>query len=458
MIHLSKICDAADWFDSEFQQVIKHELKEFPRFHRKQWEFAMIFLALRRLGLLNEENIGLSMGGGNERVLYSIARYVKKLFVTDLYSDTTGWDCARTDDPTDFIRSSKPFDVDDSKIEALRMDMRDLQFEDNTFDFCYSSCAIEHIGDYEDFVKHFNEVSRCLKEGGIYVLTTEFQFDDKTIEDPNNYIFAANYLKDILNNIDLSLIVEPMVSLTEHEANLPLPVNVNKLFKTGSLDDDKDKFPVYPHILLLRGKYPFTSISFILKKGKNKEKNKPVFNGFENSKSFLEKGITKYKNVLDSMELSLSPFSSLPGGVSFYYQDHSEFFKGKIDESIDKETLFHTDYFWLGSLNKLFNVNIKFDEQEITEGTSIQLRVHRYATHESQIVECVYEKEFTIDSSRSFEDDFLLKINEDFNYAVIGKILTGNCRIEKISITLKAAHHTENKANSQILQEIESNY
>jgi hypothetical protein len=86
MLHLSKLCDAADWFDSEFQQIIKLELREFPRFHRKQWEFAIIFLALRRLGFLHEESIGLSMGGGNERVLYSIARYVKKLFVTDLYS------------------------------------------------------------------------------------------------------------------------------------------------------------------------------------------------------------------------------------------------------------------------------------------------------------------------------------------------------------------------------------
>lgn len=457
MIHLSKVCDAADWFDSEFQQIIKHELKEFPRFHRKQWEFALIFLALRRLGLLNERSTGLSMGGGNERVLYSIARYVKKLFVTDLYSDSTGWDCARTDDPNEFIKISKPFDVDDSKIEALRMDMRDLQFEDNTFDFCYSSCAIEHIGDYDDFVKHFNEVNRCLKDGGVYVLTTEFQFENKTIKDPNNYIFAPNYLKDILNNIDLSLIVEPMVSLSEHEANLPLPVNVNKLFKTGSLESQKDNFPVYPHTLLLRGRYPFTSISFILKKEKKKEKNHPIFNGFENSKSFLEKGITKYKEVVDTTEFSLSPFSSLPDGVSFYYQDHSEFFTEKIDESIDKETLFHTDYFWLGSIDKSFNISIKFNEQQIADGTSIQLRVHRYATHDSQNVECVYEKEFKIDTSCNIEDNFLLNIDEDFNYAVLGKIIAGNCKMERIFIGFKPDVQFAGKENSPILQDIESN-
>ncbi|MBT8386642.1 MAG: class I SAM-dependent methyltransferase [Ignavibacteria bacterium] len=456
MIHLSKLCDAADWFDSEFQEVIKSELKEFPRFHRKQWEFAIIFLALRRLGFLNEESIGLSMGGGNERVLYSIARYVKKLFVTDLYSDTTGWDCARTDDPIEFIRSSKPFEVDDSKIEALRMDMRDLQFEDNTFDFCYSSCAIEHIGNYPDFVEHFNEVNRCLKDGGVYVLTTEFQLGNETIKDPNNYIFSPNYLKEILGNIDLSIMKEPIVSLTEHEANLPLPVNVNKLFKTGSIENQKDNFPVYPHLLLLRGKYPFTSISFILKKDKKKEKNNPRFIGFENSRSFLEEGLKKYKKVLDNGELSLSPFSSLPDGVSFYYQDHSEFFTEKIDESIDKETLFHTDYFWLGSIDKSFNVSIKFNEQEIAEGTSIQLRVHRYATHDSQNVECVYEKDITIDGISGIEEEIILKIGEDFNYAIVGKVISGSCKMERILISYKPAIQFTREENSPILQEIES--
>jgi len=323
------------------------------------------------------------------------------------------------------------------------MDMRDLQFEDNTFDFCYSSCAIEHIGDYDDFVKHFNEVNRCLKDGGVYVLTTEFQFGEETIKDPNNYIFSPDYLRKILSNVNLSLIDEPMVSLSEHEANLPLPTNVNKLFKSGSLEHHKDNFPVYPHTLLLRGKYPFTSISFILKKEKTNVLNNPRFTGFETSKIFLEKGVKKYKKVLDSTELSLSPFSSLPDGVSFYYQDHSEFFTEKIDESIDKETLFHTDYFWLGSLDKSFNVSIKFNEQEIAEGTSIQLRVHRYAT-------------ITIDGISDIEEEILLKIGEDFNYAIVGKVISGSCKMERILISYKPAIQITREENSPILQEIES--
>jgi hypothetical protein len=46
MQNLSKVCDVADWFDPEVQNVIQKELREPMRLHRKQWEFAMIFLTL----------------------------------------------------------------------------------------------------------------------------------------------------------------------------------------------------------------------------------------------------------------------------------------------------------------------------------------------------------------------------------------------------------------------------
>src|SRR3989304_9949460 len=114
MYNTSKICDAADWFDPAIKLIIEKELREPARFHRKQWEFAMIFLTLRKFGLLNNQKVGLSLGGGNERVLYSVANHVKKLIVTDLYDENTSWDCARTGDPKEFIMNSKPFPVDEN--------------------------------------------------------------------------------------------------------------------------------------------------------------------------------------------------------------------------------------------------------------------------------------------------------------------------------------------------------
>ncbi|MEZ4766273.1 MAG: hypothetical protein R3C26_24720 [Calditrichia bacterium] len=121
MKSLSKVCDAADWFDPEMVEIIQNELHETPYFHRKQWEFAMIFRALRQNGLLQPDKTGLSMGGGTERVLYAIAKHVRQLIVTDLYEANTSWDCARTDDPSQLIRENAPFPVDLQNIRAMRM-------------------------------------------------------------------------------------------------------------------------------------------------------------------------------------------------------------------------------------------------------------------------------------------------------------------------------------------------
>jgi hypothetical protein len=136
----SKVCDAADWFRPEIADIIQSELQEIPRFHRKQWEFAMIFHALKESGFLHDRSKGLSMGSGRELLLYAIARRVAHLAATDLYDPQTLWDCAKTSDPTAYILANKPFPVDDDRLSALVMDMRSLKFPDNSFDFCYSSC------------------------------------------------------------------------------------------------------------------------------------------------------------------------------------------------------------------------------------------------------------------------------------------------------------------------------
>ena len=102
---LSKVCDAADWFDPELRAVIEGDLRELARFHRKQWEFAMILLALRRLGALRPDAVGLSMGAGKERLLYAVARSVRRVVATDLYDPGTEWDKARTDDPDRYIKA-----------------------------------------------------------------------------------------------------------------------------------------------------------------------------------------------------------------------------------------------------------------------------------------------------------------------------------------------------------------
>ena len=435
MKSLSKICDAADWFDTEFNSIILNELKEPPRFHRKQWEFAMIFLALKKLGFLNENMKGLSLGGGNERVLYSIAQHVKELIVTDLYNENTTWDCAKTTDPNQYIEASKPFEVDLSKIKALAMDMRYLDFEDNTFDFCYSSCAIEHIGDFDDFVKHLDEVYRVLKEDGVYVFTTELNFGSDTVKDQNNYIFTSSFLNEIFNSIKLTPDINVDVNLVNHEINTPLPSNVKNLCFNKEESFTKSIMESYQHLILLRGKYPFTSVQFVMRKKSDiSSKKELIFNGLSDTENYLQTRLQIYTELLQNSVVSFNPFSSLPQGVSPYFLDHSNFFSDRRTDN-NADTLFHTDYFWLGNGKRLFNVKFDVaDVEDVSSNNIIQLRIHSYSTLSSKDVECVFEKDLDINIIRNIEEFITLDISEEYCFAILGKMKSGNCTIKNLQL------------------------
>ena len=40
------------------------------------------------------------------------------------------------------------------------MDMRQIEFDDESFDFAYSSSAVEHIGGWDEFRQHLTDVRR----------------------------------------------------------------------------------------------------------------------------------------------------------------------------------------------------------------------------------------------------------------------------------------------------------
>lgn len=309
MKSMSKLCDAADWFDPEIDQIIRIELREPARLHRKQWEFAAIFLVLRRLAMVRSDRIGLSLGGGTERLLYALATHIKHMTVTDLYDPHTSWDCARTDNPDEFVRSQKPFEVDDAKYNALRMDMRSLEFPDRSFDFCYSSCAIEHIGDDADFIRHFNEVARVLRDDGVYIFTTETSYLSHTIKDPNNYVFAPDYLADLIGASNLEPVFDCEAMITHNRANLPMPWEILQTVADNGDDITRRLIESIPHITLLRGRYPFGSGLFVLKKCKSLSARKRLrFVGLDDLESFMEAGVRDYLNMVgSSLENFVSP-------------------------------------------------------------------------------------------------------------------------------------------------------
>ena len=262
----SKLCDAFDWFDPEFDRIVSAELEDPPRLHRKQWEFAQIFRALQGLGCLNPRSSGLSMGGGHERLLYAVARHVGHLTVTDLYESGSAWDEARIDDPDRSLKAAAPFEIDPSRLTARRMDMRALEFPDGSFEFCYSSCAIEHIGEHDDFLRHLQEVRRVLTDDGVYVLTTEFHYGDDVIPAPHNYYFSSGFLDGLMRAASLATFEGVDGSVWQHAFNRPLPANLTNLCAHPASGVTGMLLTSAPHVHLLNGGLPFTSLSLVLRK------------------------------------------------------------------------------------------------------------------------------------------------------------------------------------------------
>jgi hypothetical protein len=76
--NLQKLSDIYDVFDPALDAIIRNELRSEPFADRRQWEFSMIYLALRNGGYLSENSRGLAMGAGTERLIYAISPKVEK--------------------------------------------------------------------------------------------------------------------------------------------------------------------------------------------------------------------------------------------------------------------------------------------------------------------------------------------------------------------------------------------
>lgn len=416
-----KVCDAADWFGPDLPRLIRSELREPPRFHRKQWEFAMILAALHADGVLRPGRRGLSMGGGRERLLYAVAPQVDRLVVTDLYGSGSGWEDARTDDPRDFIEAHMPFPVDSARIEALAMDMRQLDFGSESFDFCYSSCAIEHIGSRNDFLTHLKEVHRVLKDGGVYALTTEFHYGARTIELPGNYLFSGAYLSDLIAESPLAVAPGFDASLARHRANVPLPANLPAfgLAKDAATRRLREELP---HLQLLRGACPFTSALFVLKKAAPAQRPGPMeFHGLADSREFLAEGIDELRTWLETTTIALEPFALLPEGPS------------TATVAAGDDTVFHSDYVWLGSGPRIFVVALTASVTNV-ETATLELRVHRIRASGPFDAQCVAAIDVVIPPGNPVTRELAVGLDDDSCYAVLGKMRKGSCLLKGVEV------------------------
>ncbi len=249
-IPLNKVCRFSDVKNQLWRRGFDDLL--FPKdpslFHRKIWEFCQVIYGLRKLKRLHPNAVALGVGCGHEELMYFLSNRVKKVYAIDLYKDKYLGGEAE-EDVIEKPEKYAPFKFRKECLEIKRMDARDLKFEDNTFDFCFSLSALEHMGSKKSKLKALKEIYRVLKPAGILAMTTELILN--RLGRGRSY-FRLEELQEMCKNAGFEIVGDISTSIEEEFSYPPLALPM--------------EFKRTPHLILRNFNSIYTSFSLFLSK------------------------------------------------------------------------------------------------------------------------------------------------------------------------------------------------
>lgn len=180
------------------------------RLHRKDWEWAFICQALSERGCLQSGKLGLGFAVGREGLPALFAALGCEILATDMPADgaaQAGWvqtkqHCAELDALN--ARGICPAERFAEAVRFRAVDMRHLPADLTGFDFLWSSCSIEHLGDLLGGMDFVMRSLDCLKPGGIAIHTTEYNHSSNaaTIETGPVVLYRKRDLKALAAQIE----------------------------------------------------------------------------------------------------------------------------------------------------------------------------------------------------------------------------------------------------------------
>jgi glycosyltransferase involved in cell wall biosynthesis/SAM-dependent methyltransferase len=237
-------------------------LGETPKFHRKTWEFVYICQVLFERGYLREGLSAICFGVGKEPLASYFASCGVKVLATDLDFDKAqqlGW--VSSDQHSNNLSGLNERELCDSDkfndlVRFRNVDMNHIPQDIGAFDFCWSSCAFEHLGSIRKGLDFVMNSARLLKPGGMAVHTTEYNVTSNSKTLDNNPSFV------IFRRCDIEMLVDELKS----EGFEVDPID----FSSG--EDELERYvdlPPYldePHLRLqLAGEYVSTSLGVIIR-------------------------------------------------------------------------------------------------------------------------------------------------------------------------------------------------
>jgi 2-polyprenyl-3-methyl-5-hydroxy-6-metoxy-1,4-benzoquinol methylase len=171
-------------------------------FHRKLWELAFVLQAIYEEGHMRAGARGLGFGCGQEPVPSYLASHGVAVTITDLdaaEAQAAGW--ARTHQHAASLdQAFQPRMIDRAEFDRLVdlrfVDMNAIPDDLVEYDFCWSICALEHLGSIERGLAFVENSLATIRPGGLSVHTTEFNIDPRsaTIDNWPAVLFKREHL------------------------------------------------------------------------------------------------------------------------------------------------------------------------------------------------------------------------------------------------------------------------
>ena len=258
---VSQMCTAAQFEEPAFDTWLA-ALGEVKRHHRKLWEIVYILQALSHTGALRPGARGLAFGIGVERLPAAMAARGCEIVATDLAADeqwAAGW-AASGQHAANLDALFYPELCDEAvfreRVTYRSVDMTDIPTDLTDFDFCWSTCAYEHLGSIEAGLRFVERSVDCLKPGGVAVHTTELNLSSnrETVDHDATVLFR----KQDMERVALSL---------HQSGHRVFPLNYDLGDRPLDRHVDLPPYSADEHLKLALQRHVTTSFGLIVQRG-----------------------------------------------------------------------------------------------------------------------------------------------------------------------------------------------
>ena len=253
-------CTQAQLSSSNFQGWAASMHEPAMHMHRKVWEYSFIAQALFERGMLCSPMRGLGFAVGQEPLSALFANLGCEILATDLAPDnarTKAW--SKSSQHADTLhnlnlRGICSPELFEQRVQFRFVDMRHLPDDLGVFDFLWSCCSLEHLGNLKLGENFIYESQKYLRPGGVAVHTTEYNLS-------SNFFTPSRGYNVIYRKRDFERIAKKLrqqgcvVELDFRRGNQPLDQHVDKPPYSGT-----------DHLTLLSQGYVATSFGLIIEK------------------------------------------------------------------------------------------------------------------------------------------------------------------------------------------------